>query len=75
MDNFDDVLQGVLWNVHPEREIVIYTRDREIEIYSGLYMNLPYYLVYDILDELAAYRYRDDGVEEIVVDVDGDEYA
>ena len=76
MCDFDDgFLADVLEGLHPDREIIIYTRNKEIEIYRGIYAGLPYYYVGDILLEAVDYRYLDDGVAEIVVDVAGDEYA
>lgn len=76
MGNFDDgFLVDVLDGLRPERQILIYSRNKETEIYRGVYAGLPYCYVDDILLEAVDYRYLDDGVVEIVVDVDGDEYA
>lgn len=73
MGTFDDgFLVDVLSRIHPERKIIIYTRNKETEIYRGLYAGLPYCYVDEILLEAVGYRYLDDGTIEIVVDCDAE---
>lgn len=73
MGDFDDgFLVDVLSRIHPERKIIIYTRNRESEIYRGIYAGLPYCYVDEILLEAVDYHYLDDGTIEIVVDCEGE---
>lgn len=73
MGSFDDgLLVDALEGTFPERQIVIYSRNKETEIYRGIYAGLPYCYVDDILLE-AVDCYLVDGVMEIVVDCDAED--
>lgn len=73
MGKFDGgFLIDVLSRILPERKIIIYTRNKETEIYRGIYAGLPYCYVDEILEEAVDYRYLADGTVEIVVDCDGE---
>ncbi|MGP2526439.1 hypothetical protein ACTUHY_00460 [Acidaminococcus sp. LBK-2] len=73
MGSFDDgSLVDVLEGVHPERQIIIYSRNKETEIYRGIYAGLPYCYVDDILLEAVDCYLSDGKLEIVVVDCDGE---